>query len=288
MRTLLSALTLVALASMTACNTGTPLVDPQLAQEIAKIKAIDNHAHPVRPTTAGEKPDEEYDALPVDNLETQSDPLRQRAGAKEVIEARQQLFGSDKAGAIRTHGAEYATWILDRVGIETMFANRVAIGPGLPPPRFLWVPFADALMYPLDNSGMIHNSDQKAFFPLEEKLLKRYYAESGVAGKPATLAEYLSKVVGATLVRHKNGGAMAEKFEMAYLRTLEVGNPTQAEAEKAYSGKGDYKAVQDYIFRFIATECGRLGMSVHIHVAHGGGGYFNVAWANPLLLFMSN
>jgi uncharacterized protein len=47
---------------------------------------------------------------------------------------------------------------------------------------------------------------------------------------------------------------------------------------------GDYKALQDYIFRFIASECGRLGMAVHIHAAHGGGGYFNVAGANPLLL----
>ena len=274
------------LVSAVACNNRAAelLVDPQLAQEIAKIKAIDNHAHPVRPTAAGEKPDEEYDALPVDNLEAQSDPLRQRTGSKEVIDARRQLFGADKAGAIRSHGADYATWILDRVGIETMFANRVAMGPGLPAPRFRWVPFADALMYPLDNQGLIHNSDQKAFFPLEERLLKRYYAECGVTGKPATLTLYLDKVVRPTLERHRAGGALAEKFEMAYLRTLETGNPTAAEAEKAFNGKGDYKVLQDYIFRFIVTECGRLGMAVHIHVAHGGGGYFNVAWANPLLL----
>ena len=75
------------------------------------------------------------------------------------------------------------------MGIETMVANRVAMGPGLPPSRFLWVPFADALMYPLGTAQLIRNPDQKAFFPLEDKLLKRYYAESGVAGKPATLGE---------------------------------------------------------------------------------------------------
>ena len=51
-----------------------PGVDPQLAREIAAIRAVDNHAHPVRPTAAGEAPDIEYDALPVDNLEPQSDP----------------------------------------------------------------------------------------------------------------------------------------------------------------------------------------------------------------------
>jgi uncharacterized protein len=281
---------LIVTAACTGRAASDPLVDPQLAAEIAQIKAIDNHAHPVRPTAQGEKPDDEYDALPVDNLETQSDPIRQRPNSPEVTDAAQKLFGPDKgakAAAMKSHGAEYATWILDRVGIETMLGNRVAMGPGLPSPRFLWVPFADALMYPLNNQALIHNPDQKAFFPLEEKLLQRYYKESGVAGKPATLNDYLEKVVRATLERHKKGGALAEKFEMAYLRTLAIGDPSRAEAEKAYSGSsgsGDYKALQDYIFRFIATECGRLGMAVHIHVAHGGGGYFNVSWANPLLL----
>ncbi len=289
MKLVLATLAFIALitAACTGRSANDALVDPQIAREIAQIKAVDNHAHPVRPTAQGEKPDDEYDALPVDNLEAQSDPIRQRPNSPEVADASQKLFGGDKtakAAAMRAHGAEYATWILDRVGIETMLSNRVAMGPGLPSPRFLWVPFADALMYPLNNQGLIHNSDQQAFFPLEEKLLKRYYAESGVAGKPATLADYLEKVVRATLERHKKAGALAEKFEMAYLRTLDIGNPSRAEAEKAYAGSGDYKALQDYIFRFIATECGRLGMAVHIHVAHGGGGYFHVAWANPLLL----
>jgi predicted TIM-barrel fold metal-dependent hydrolase len=263
-----------------------PNIDPVVAREIAKIRAIDNHAHPVRPTAAGEKPDDEYDALPVDNLEPQSDPVRQRANSNDVAEARRQLFPDGKAEAARAQGSNYANWILDRVGIETMLANRVAVGPGLAPPRFRWVPFADALMYPLSNDALIHNSDQKAFFPLEERLLRRYYAESGVAGKPGTLSEYLDKVVRATLERHRAAGAVAEKFEMAYLRTLSVENPSRAEAEKAYASPagGGYKALQDYIFRFIASECGRLGMATHIHVAHGGGGYFDVAGANPLLL----
>jgi len=278
--------------SLIGCSSGEmsreARIDPILDKEIAQIKAVDNHAHPVRPTAAGEKPDDEYDALPVDNLEPQSDPVRQRANSPEAIEARQALFdgdkAEDKARVMREHPNDYATWVLDQIGIETMLANRVAMGPGLPSSRFVWVPFADALMYPLDNSALIHNPDQKAFLPLEERLLKRYYAENGVAGKPATLAEYLEKVVRPTLERHKAGGAVAEKFEMAYLRPIAVGNPSRADAEKAYAGRGDYTVLQDYIFRFIASECGRLGMAVHIHVAAGGGGYFNVAGSNPLLL----
>ena len=283
-RSLSAVVSLGMLCAASGCAGDAP-VDPQLAREIALIKAIDNHSHPVRPTAPGEKVDDEFDALPVDSLEAQSDPVRQRGKSPLVDAAHKQLYGSGtKADAMKAHPADYATWVLDQAGIETMLSNRVAMGPGLPAPRFLFVPFADALMYPLGTVQLIKNPDQRAFYPLEDKLLKRYYAESGVNGKPATLAEYLKKVVTATLERHKTGGALAEKYEMAYLRTLAVGNPTRAEAERAYSGGGNYTALQDYIFRYIAAECGRLGMGVHIHVAHGGGGYFNTSWANPMLL----
>ena len=258
-------------------------VDPQIRDEIARIKAIDNHAHPVRPTAPGEKPDDGYDALPVETLDPQSDPVLQRPGSPEVVAAHRAMSATENDRA--KLGVEYANRVLDQLGIETMLANRVFVGPGLQPPRFLWVPFADALMYPLPTDSLVHNPDQKAFFADEDRLLKRYYADSGVTAKPATLDEYLEKVVRATLERQKNEGAVAEKFEMAYLRTLEVGNPSKADAEKVYAtAQGDYKALQDYIFRFIATECGRLGMAVHVHAAAGGGGYFNVAGGNPMLL----
>jgi predicted TIM-barrel fold metal-dependent hydrolase len=253
-------------------------VDNQLVSEIASIKAIDNHAHPVRPTPPGEKPDGEYDALPVENLEAQSDPVRNRPGYPALVDAHKK-FSS------KTYTADYATAVLDKLNIDTMLANRVALGPGLPSPRFLWVPFADALMYPLPTDSIAVNPDRKAFFALEDRLLKRYYSESGIASKPATLDDYLNKIVRPTLERHKQAGAVAEKFEMAYLRSLAIGNPAKADAEKFYAtGNGDYKALQDYIFHFIATECGRLGMAVHFHTGAGGGGYFDVSGSNPMLL----
>ncbi|MGA3204206.1 MAG: hypothetical protein ABSF12_17080, partial [Bryobacteraceae bacterium] len=62
---------------LTAC-TAQPPIDPQLASEIAKIKAIDNHAHPVRP---GDPPDTDFDALPVDHLDPYSEPVRTRSGS---------------------------------------------------------------------------------------------------------------------------------------------------------------------------------------------------------------
>ena len=42
--------------------------------------------------------------------------------------------------------------------------------------------------------------------------------------------------------------------------------------------------LQDYLFRYIAAECGRLGMAVHLHTMAGAGSYFDVSGANPLLL----
>jgi predicted TIM-barrel fold metal-dependent hydrolase len=268
---------LVVCVLLASCRQPDARVEPQLAAEIASIQAIDNHAHPVRPTAAGEKPDDEYDALPVESLEAQSDPVRERPGAPELVEAH--------AAMAIPGGPDHAVKVLDRLNIRTMLANRVALGPGLPGTRFLWVPFADALMYPMPNDSMAGNSDRKAFFALEEKLLRRYYAESGVANRPASLDEYLNRVVRPTLERHRAAGAVAEKFEMAYLRTLAVGDPPKADASRYYAtGTGDYKALQDYIFRFIAAECGRLGMAVHIHAAAGGGGYFDVGGGNPMLL----
>ena len=250
----------------TSCSrTPSGSIDPQIAQRIAGIQAIDNHAHPPLPDPA----DKDFDALPVEMLEAQTDPLRLRPPGRPGL----------KLGPVET---------LDRAGIDRMIANRVSMGPGLPPERFLWVAYADALMYPFPTAALEINPDRKAFFALEAKLLDRYYQESGVAARPASLDEYVARVVLATVGRHRQGGAIGEKFEMAYLRSLEIGNPTRKEAEAAWHDGGrtpaEYGKLQDFLFRAIAIECGRLGMAVHFHTGAGAGGYFDFQGANPLLL----
>jgi predicted TIM-barrel fold metal-dependent hydrolase len=252
-------------------------VDPALADEIAKIKAIDNHAHPVR-NAAG---DREFDALPVDNMEAQSDPL-----AFQHPPAVSQFKG--KADIAKQKGDDYPAWVLDQIGVETMLANRVAMGASIQPPRFRWVPYADALIFPLDNTRLgSRNSDRKAFFALEDQLRARYWKkEEGVL--PPTVGEYVARVVTPTLERHKQGGAVAEKFEAAYLRSLSFDAVDAATAERVWwqraPTEAEYKMLQDYLFRYVAAECGRLGMAVHIHTMAGAGGYFDVAGANPLNL----
>jgi predicted TIM-barrel fold metal-dependent hydrolase len=260
-----------------------PAIAPSLAADIAQIQAIDNHAHPVLNMPG----DREFDALPVDNMEAATDPLIFRPRSPQVREAAQHF--QDKAGLKKNKGDAYPALVLDQVGIETMLANRVAMGPSIQPPRFRWVPYADALIFPLDNTRLAaRNSDRKAFFALEDKLRARYWSESGVTALPASLGDYLSRVVTPTLERHRQGGAVAEKFEAAYLRSLSFDAVDRAAADRVWAQRSpsdaEYKALQDFLFRYIAAECGRLGMAVHLHTMAGAGGYFDVEGANPLNL----
>ena len=269
-------------------------VDAGIMAEISGIRAIDNHAHPVRVVPGGAAPDRQFDALPVDNMEPSSDPLMLRPGAPAVREAARALYGTEgKQSAIQQKGGQYPAWVLDQMGVEVMLANRVEMGTSIQPPRFRWVPYVDSLLFPLDNSKLgERNSDRKSFFALEDVLLRRYLTDAGLKGLPATLPEFLTRVVTPTLERQKRGGAIAEKFEAAYLRSLAFDKVDGATAGRIYAkfvAKGappdaEYKLLQDYLFRYIAAECGRLGMVVHLHTMAGAGSYFDVAGANPLLL----
>jgi len=227
-------------------------------------------------------------------MEPSSDPVYSRAGDAGVLEASRALFGgAGKRRTMQDKGDGYPAWVLDQMGVEVMIANRVRMGRGVSPPRFLWAPFADALLFPLNNTQLAaKNSDRKAFFGYEEALLQRYIKDAGLTGLPPNLGEYLTRVVTPTLERQKSGGAVAEKFEAAYLRSLDFDRVDRAAAERVYlqfAGKGappgaEYKMLQDYLFRYIAAECGRLKMVAHLHTMAGAGSYFDVGGANPLLL----
>lgn len=288
----------VALVALAGCTQAPPpAADPELAAEIQRIRAIDNHAHPVRYTAPNEPPDRFFDALPVDNMEPQSDPVNLRPNAPAMAEARRALYGSDrvdqarKTSLMQQKGAAWPAWALDQMGIGIMLANRVEMGPGesFPASRFRWVPYADALIFPLENSKLAVNSDRKSFFALEDKLRARYLHDAGLAAIPANLDEYLTRVVTPTLEKQRAGGAVAEKFEAAYLRSLAFDKADRSAAAKIYQTRAPldqaaYKPLQDFLFRYIATECGRLGMAVHIHSNAGAGGYFDVSGGNPMNL----
>ena len=283
-------------------------VDPAIAGQIAAIRSIDNHAHPVLAPPL-DRTDSEFDALPASSLEPQSDPVALRPDFPLLGSAWKALYDFDtpppldadgiarlneaRARVKAQQGEHYPAWVLDQAGIGTMLANRVAMGRGVEPPRFRWVPYVDALLFPLDNLGIASVSpDRKQFFALEDLVRSRYFKEAGISIPPPTLDEYLDKVVTPTLERQKAGGAVAEKFELAYLRSFDFSDPSRREAENIYAkwvgraepDAAEYKFLQDFLFRYIATECGRLGMPVHLHAMAGAGSYFSVGGVNPLLL----
>jgi predicted TIM-barrel fold metal-dependent hydrolase len=163
----------------------------------------------------------------------------------------------------------------------------------LAPPHFRWVPYDDALLFPLDNRGQkAENPDRKVLYEAEEALLGSYRAAAGVTAAPTSLNGYLARVVDATLRAQKDGGAVAIKFEVAYLRSLDFEPATREEATRIYAryvGRGaapesEYKRLQDFLFRYVAAQAGSLGLVIHIHTGAGCGEYFDDRGSDPMLL----
>jgi uncharacterized protein len=281
--------------------------DPQLLAEIQKIRAIDNHSHPPRVVAANET-DDEFDALPCDPLEPSDPPTANRPENPQFLAAWKALYGykyDDKSEAhIREllatkqrlrqeQGDNYPNWVLDRLGIETELANRIALGRGLQPPHFRWVPFDDALLFPLNNQQLADATpDRKFFFTREKTLLLRYANDLGYSSMPGSLTEYLEKIVTPELENQKQKGAVAIKFEAAYLRSLQFEPATREEVSEFYANyireglppTPDYTRLQNFIFRYIATEAGRLGLPVHFHTGAGCGTYFSLYDSEPIRL----
>ena len=276
----------------------------ELTEFIGNIKAVDNHAHP----NTIEPDDKGSDALPLDGFGPIELPARVRPESKVWLDAARALYGfavselnpkeikvlSDlEAKTLNTKKLKFPEWVLDQAGIEVMLANRIFMGFGISSPRFRWVAYIDALLFPLStNAESRANPDRRLLYPMEDAHLKNFLSDVGLSKLPVTLDEYLKKVVTATLEAQRKGGCLAVKFEVSYLRSLDFDKVEQESAAKVYSQfvKGGepshekYKLLQDFLFRYISREAGRLGMAVHIHSFTGVGDYFVTAGCDPLLL----
>jgi uncharacterized protein len=160
-------------------------------------------------------------------------------------------------------------------------------------PRFRWIAFADALMLPLDIKGEASRTpDTRSLYPREARLLQRYLKDLTLSSLPATLAEYVRRVVGGTLARQRAAGAAGIKFEAAYLRPLDFDDPDPAVATSVYAkylrggtpSRSEYKALEDYLFRAIVREAGRQQLAVQIHVLETFGGFYSTHGSAPHLL----
>jgi uncharacterized protein len=278
----------------------------RLLTAIRQIQIIDNHAHPALPG------DPEMDALTFEPvglaaMEPFSLPLRLRPTNLEYVQALRVLYDYPHADLSSDHlqeltalkqkkrvtlGLTYFNEVLDKAGISVALANRVGMaGTPLDRNRFKWVPFIDAYLFPLNNTVYKkQNADYQVFFTSEEKLFKRYLDQVETA-RPRTFDAYL-RFVRESLGRLKTDGAVAVKFEVAYLRSLRFEDPPQRQARRIYERyrsttevpEEEYHDLQDYLFRYLLREATRLGLPVHIHTGMGVGNAFNFSGAHPFQL----
>ncbi|HEY7096069.1 MAG TPA: amidohydrolase family protein [Terriglobales bacterium] len=304
-RFMICAVVVLALSAL-ACGQARPFPGPDVQQiyarllpQIEKIPIFDHHAHP------GFFDDPDVDAMA--SPPGGSAALRERDTNPELIAAAKALFGypfddlvpehakwlvQKKAELKKTQGSAYFSNLLDKINVEQSVANRVMMADYLDPKRFVWVFFADSFMWPFNNEQQsARNPDEQVYIPLQEKMLHRYMQAQNLNKLPPQFADYLSFISRTLEANQKNGG-IAMKFEAAYFRPLKFNDPTREQAEAIYKKHiggtvpepGEYRTFQDFIFRYLMGEAGRLKLPVHIHTAVGIGDYFNLTEGNIMNL----
>ena len=294
-----------ALAQTTLVPHADPLYSRLLAA-IRQIQIIDNHAHPALPG------DPEMAALTFNPagasaLEVLPLPRRLRPYNLDFVPPFHAMYGYPHTDLSLDHlrelvalkqkkrigaDASYFNAVLDKAGISISLANRIGMAnTPLDRQRFKWVPFIDAYLFPLNNNVYKQqHPDLQVFFSSEENVLDRYFAlvEST---RPRKFDAYL-RFIHESLGRLKTDGAIAVKFDAAYLRPLSFDDPSPRQARRVYERyrnttdvpEDEYRKLQDYLFRYLLREVTALGLPVHIHTGAGAGRAFRLRWADPLLL----
>ena len=270
----------------------------RLLPQIEQIAIFDHHAHP----GFSDDPDLDAMAAPPGTY-----ALRLRDTNPELIAAAKALFGypyddlspehakwlvQKKAGLEKERGNAYFSDILDKLNIEQGVANRAMMADYLDPKRFVWVFFADSFMWPFNNQRETsRNADEAVYIPLQEKMLHRWMQLEALNTLPPDFAEYL-KFVSRTLEDNQRKGGIAMKFEVAYFRSTKFSDPSREDAQDIYGrfqaggipSKEEYRTFQDFMFRYLIREGGRLHLAVHVHSAVGPGDYFNLTESNIMNL----
>jgi predicted TIM-barrel fold metal-dependent hydrolase len=270
----------------------------RLLPQIEKIPIFDHHAHPGFPE------DTDVDAMA---SPPGTPALRLRSTNPELIQAAKFLFGypyddflpehvkwlQEKKTKLRQEQGEmYFSNLLDKLNIERSIANRAMMADYLDRRRFLWVFFADSFMWPFDNQReAARNADEQVYIPVQTRMLHRFMQQEGLNELPPSLDEYLAFLT-RTLQNNQKKGAIAMKFEVAYFRGTKFSDPAREQAADIYArfvrggipSELEYRTFQDYIFRYLIGEGGRLHLPVHIHSAVGVGGYFNLSQSNIMNL----
>lgn len=274
-----------------------PGADSGLQREIDAFWAIDDHAHPlplgVELAGDPEGPIQPYD-YPL--------PRRLRPDNLEYLDAWAALWGYDhrdfdprhlrdlmerKAAVMVAKGADYNSWVLDQVKMEAMVNINIDLHDSLPQARFPWCAHFEWLLWPFPCDPMPGGPTRM----MVQAMTARQGA-MGLSGPPQTLDAFLEDVVFATLGAIKDAGGVGIKFNTPYYRDLAFGDHRVDEIRSLYARgiaaaglpAADHKAVQDFIFRALVVEAGRLDLGVQMHTGVGVRRQFHVAGSNPLLM----
>src|SRR5258708_1378068 len=270
-----------------------------LLPQIDRIPIYDNHSHATFPDDS----DMDAQAAPPDETSV----LRLRDTNPEFVAAAKSLFAypyddfqpehakwliDKKKAAEKSGTTAYWDSILAKLNIETCLANRVALAPDLNTNGLFRVFFVVSLFHPLKNRTRPESNPSRGVYtPLQEKALNGYRQEEKDSASPADLAGY-ENFVRQTLADNQKKGGVAMKFEAAYFRSLYFSDPPREKAEAIYAkyhaggvpSNDDYRIFQDYIFRVLIDQAGKLNLPVHFHSAVGIGDYFSLRNGHPLNL----
>jgi predicted TIM-barrel fold metal-dependent hydrolase len=289
------------LVAALACRAAAAEVDERLLDQIEDIRLVDDQIHP---QVGGNAPDTEWHPLyPFPSLVEalhQPLPARLRPGTPDLVRAWRGLFGyrhddlepahvregiDAKRLTQATQGEAYPSWVLDRLGVDVALANRTRLAPGIDVPRFRWVAFADALLFPLGTGPQAaENPERKVYFDA----IRRERAALG-GRPPATLPDYLEEVITPTLVRMQQEGAVAIKLEGVGLQRPAAMGVDEFEARAVYARHAfgaeppprEYEELRSFLVRYVAQEASRLGLVVHIHTGTDLGAGFGLRGVRP-------
>ncbi|MGZ5958348.1 MAG: amidohydrolase family protein [Myxococcaceae bacterium] len=276
------------LAAVLPVTTLAQSADRALLPELAKVKAVDAHSHLLinRVEPSGK-------ALATQRSATDL-PLRLRGVGPEWVRTWKVLYKlnlpdtSEKRMAelqqtrelmVEDLGAEFSTHMLDQANVEmAIVSGEPLTGKGMA--RFRFVPRADVFLRPFAQDSA--------------ETLKPFFVAARMYTLPRGLDEYLSKVVTGALERWVSEGAVGIDVGVAAWRSLDF-DEVNAEAARSAYGRlvvggefgaraADLKAFQDYTFRHLAREAGRVGLVVHVKTGMSRDATGIVGNGNPILL----
>jgi hypothetical protein len=262
--------------------------DRALLTELAKVKAVDAHSHLLinRVEPSGK-------AL-VQQRAASDLPLRLRGVGPEWVRTWKILYkanipdASEKRLAelqqtrellVEDLGDQFSTTMLDLANVEmAIVSGEPLTGKGLD--RFRFVPRADVFLRPFAQDSA--------------EALKPFFIAARMYTLPKGLDEYLGKVVTGALERWVADGAIGIDLGVSAWRSLDF-DPVNAETARAAYGRlvvggefgaspADLKAFQDFTFRHLAREAGRVGLVVHVKTGMSRDATGIVGNGNPILL----